>query len=170
MTTTKTLTWNDRIAIIERFKPTDTEIKQHFGVTQNELDTARELRNTGVVVPTSDIDFSAYSPMFSMASSDHKQSKKSTVSSTTKPTTSAETASKSIKLPKKRGRQSNNIVTAFTLIPSTPTSAIQFAEDNNVSLNVLRQSRRFDVSPDLGAVHVKKDKETSQLMVWRDDV
>ena len=155
-TTSKSLSWNDRIAIIEALKPTDTEIINNMGVTQDELDTARELRNSGVVIPTPDLDMSAYATIFGGPASIVKPSTKTPAASTT--TKPAQTANKSIKLPKKRGRKGNNISIAFNAIPATPVSADQFASDNGVSLAVLRQSKRFDSAPELGNVRVKKNK------------
>lgn len=168
-TTSKSLSWNDRIAIIESLKPTDTEIINNMGVTQDELDTARMLRNSGTIIPTPDLDMAAYATIFGGVPSVVKPTTKNTTSSATAVAKSAQTANKSIKLPKKRGRKGNNIAIAFKAIPTTPISADQFASDNGVSLAVLRQSSRFDPAPDLGNVRVKKNKNTKVLEIWRDE-
>lgn len=172
MAQSKSLSWNDRLAIIEYFKPTDTEIVKIMGVTQDELNTARDLKGSGVMVPTPDLDFESYSKLFGgRAPAVSRPTKKSTATSTTKTKTTgvAQTATKPVKVPKKRGRKGDKISIAFGAIPTTPTPADQFASDNKVSLAVLRQSKRFDTSPTLGNVRVKKDKTTKTLMIWRDD-
>lgn len=167
MATSKSLSWNDRIAIIERFKPTDSEIIKEMGVTQDELDTARVLQNTGIVVPTPDLDLDSYATMFGGIASVIKPTTKKPASTTV--ATPAQTANKSIKLPQKRGRKGDKISIAFNAIPTTPISADQFATDNGVSLAVLRQSKRFDPAPELGNVRVKKNKSTKTLEIWRED-
>lgn len=168
MATPKSLTWNDRIAIIERFLPTDTEIINAMGVTQDELDTARQLRNSGVVVPTPDLDLDSYSMIFGGIPSVVKPTTKKPAVSTTA-VNPAQTANKSIKVPQKRGRKGEKILLAFTAIPKTPIAADQFATDHGVSLAVLRQSKRFDGAPELGAVKVKKNKTSKVLEIWREE-
>ena len=67
----------------------------------------------------------------------------------------------------KRGRKGNNITNAFAAIPSSPVSAETFATQHNVSIAVLRQSKRFDTTG-LGPVNVRKDKSAGTLMIWRE--
>ena len=180
MATSKSLSWNDRLAIIEHFKPSDEQVVATMGVTQDELDTARDLKGSGIMVPTPDLDLDSYSTMFGgsktvtsvVKPSTATPSKGTTVTSTKKtPATkgSAQTATKPVKVAKKRGRKGDNITTAFTAIPRTAVPALQFATDNKISLAVLRQSKRFDTAPNLGSVRVKIDKTTKTLMVWRDE-
>lgn len=192
MSKTKTLTWSDKFALINHFKPTDDQILETFGGTADELAAARELAASGTITPAEDIDYDAYSHLFnpsaSVASgatepaSDGKSTtetkavtkasskkEKGTTTSTKKPGGKAETATKKTTSPKKRGRKGDKIANAFKAIPKTPTEAEKFAADHSVSLAVLRQSKRFDRSPDLGKVRVKKDKATQTLMIWRED-
>lgn len=87
----------------------------------------------------------------------------SNVTSHTKP----ESATKSTPVAKKRGRQSNKIANAFASLTSTPVSVESYAKEHGVSVAVLRQAKRFDKSGAVGQVHVKKDKESGSLMIWR---
>lgn len=193
MSKTKTLTWSDKFALINHFEPTDDQILEAFGGTADELAAARELAASGTITPAEDIDYDAYSHIFNPSASaasgaiglsgDGKSTtetkavtkspaskkEKGTMTSTKKPGERAETATKKTSTPKKRGRKGDKIANAFKAIPKTPTEAEKFATDYSVSLAVLRQSKRFDRSPELGKVRVKKDKATKQLMIWRED-
>jgi hypothetical protein len=77
-----------------------------------------------------------------------------------------QSASRRIRTPKKRGRKGTKIVEAFQAIPAKPTPAERFAAEHNVSVAVLRQSKRFD-SEGSAPVHVKRDKDSGLLMIWR---
>lgn len=171
MSKSKSLGWNDRLALINHFKPTDKQACSTFGVSQEELNTARDLMAAGTFRPTPDIDFKSYESMFaSDSTTSTKTEKKSGATSTKKPDggdNKPVTATKKTKEPKKRGRKGDKIANAFAAIPTTPTPAEDFAQKHGVSLAVLRQSKRFDKHPDLGNVKVKKDKETKQLMISR---
>lgn len=78
-----------------------------------------------------------------------------------------ESATKPTATAKKRGRQSNKIANAFAGLTSTPVNIDEYAKSHGVSVAVLRQAKRFDKSTGTGSVHVKKDKETGSLMIWR---
>lgn len=159
----KTLSWNDRFALIDHFKPTDSAICSAFNVTQDELNTARDMRSSGTFIPTPDIDVSAYSKMFESVKTPSGMT--STVRNTDeKPAT----ATKKAKEPKKRGRKGSKISNAFASVPSEPTPVEDFAKEHGVSIAVLRQGKRFDKNPELGLVKVKKDKESKTLMIWRE--
>lgn len=175
MSKAKTLNWNDKLALIDYYKPDDQTICKTFGVTQDELDTARAMKQNGTFTPTKDIDYSSYSNMFSgdNVTSTTKPEVTSSTSSTVKlptvdPKQPPQTATKASKVPKKRGRKGSKIQKAFVAIPNVPTEAETFANKNQVSIAVLRQSKRFDKNPELGSVKVKKDKETGNLMIWRE--
>lgn len=168
------LNWNERFAIIDRYKPSDAQICSAFSVQQNELDVARQLRSAGQFSPSADIDVDAYSAMFSVGpSAATAPTRKATSTSTTKPSTNAKpiTATKKTKEPKKRGRKGDKIKNAFAAIPATATPAEAFAQQHEVSLTVLRQGKRFDPQADTGKVHVKKvaqDDGNKVLCIWRD--
>ena len=171
----KSLSWCDRFALIDHYQPSDDDIISIMGVTKDQLDTARELRATGTIVATPNLDVDSYGKMFgaTVPAVSKPATTKSSATSVTKPVPATtggapQTASPAPRVPKKRGRKGTNISNAFSNIPTTAVSAEQFASDNNVSLAVLRQSRRFDTCPQNGTVHVKKDKQTKTLMIWRD--
>jgi len=139
------------------------------------------LRQAGTIKVSKDLNVENYAKMFSVkspkktaakasASPTTPSTKKSTVTShkKTASTSAPTTATKTTRPLKKRGRKGTKIAEAFIAIPSTPTPVEKFATDNNVSLNVLRQSKRFDKSGTEGAVRVKKDKESGTLMIWRE--
>lgn len=166
-----TMTWNQRFAIIDAHKPSDEQICKVFGVQQNELDTARHLRAAGQFIPASDVDVDAYANKFS--NSVAAPTKEASSTSITKPSSSDKpiTATKKVKEPKKRGRKGDKIKNAFAAITSTPVPAENFVKTHNISLTVLRQSKRFDTIPEAGRVRVKKiaqEDGTKILSVWRD--
>lgn len=88
---------------------------------------------------------------------------KTTTTTTSKP----QTASKKPKELKKRGRKGSNILDAFKAVPSTPIPVEEFAQKQGVSVAVLRQAKRFDTTGIDGRVHVKKDKDSKTLVIWR---
>lgn len=160
----KTLTWNDRLALLDHFNPSDVEACRILGVTEAELATARNLEGS-MFHMTQNIDYTAYETTFNRPTS------KVQPTVHTRPGVSTDEpvfASKPTRAIKKRGRQGNKIAIAFSSIPHAPTPVEQYAVTHGVSLNALRQSSRFDKSPELGRVRVKKDKETNTLMIWRD--
>ena len=169
----KTLTWNDRFALLNHYKPTDAQAIDAFGVTQEELDTARTLVNMGSFLrPNTSLDVTSYSKLFNTnkdnTMSTQNTKRHSTATTTTVKTQTPMSATKQVPAPKKRGRKGDKILKAFQSIPTVPASATQFAESHGVSIAVLRQSKRFDQTSDLGAVKVKKDKATKELMIWRE--
>lgn len=186
------MSWNDRFALIDHFKPTDAQAVAAFGLTQDELETARDLRSAGTFNATSGMDMTQYSTLFtsvnvappvakkpsavvsttsSAASSSVKPAaKQSTATSHSKP----ETATKKSKEPQKRGRKGDRITTALAAVPTTQVSAEQFSKDHGVSIAVLRQSKRFLEKMDpaqqelIGKINVRQDKATKTLMIWRE--
>ena len=162
------LSWNDRLALIKAYTPSDSVICNSLGVSQDELNTARDLETAGTFVPTADLDVESYGELF--GDETIVAPGKSTPESIVKPGDSSKpavSATKKTTAPKKRGRKGDNIPKAFTAIPTAPTSAEGFASTHAVSLAVLRQSKRFDRTG-LGTVRVKKDKTSKELMIWRE--
>lgn len=157
----KMLTWNDRFALIDKFEPNDNTILVVFGVSNTELSVARNLRTVGTFIPAKHLDYESYAPAFSSNKKQEQVMTEQPVETTDQP----ETATKKLL---KRGRKGNNIATAFTSVPFTPVKAEAFAMKYKVSMAVLRQSKRFDTAGLPGAVRVKKDKDSGELMVWRE--
>ena len=184
-----TMSWGDRLAVIDHFSPTDGQICSVFGVTQDELETARTLRAAGTFAATPDLDVSKYSNVF--VSSDipstqptrgnvHMNTISKTPSATTHtmPDTVAkpETASKPVKQPQKRGRKGDKILKALQSVPTAQMPVDTFIQQHGVSLAVLRQAKRFVAGLDpsqaqsIGKINVRQDKATKKLMIWREDV
>lgn len=194
---TITMSWNDRFALIEHFKPSDAQVLAAFGLTQDELDTARQLKAAGTFQASKNMDMAQYSTVFSsaqlngpavtastaQASSPSKPVETQTSTITSRPllrqstaTSYArpETATKKVKEPQKRGRKGDRIATALASVPTTQVSAEQFSKEHNVSIAVLRQAKRFlsqmpaEQQAQIGTVCVRQDKATKQLMIWRE--
>jgi len=85
-------------------------------------------------------------------------------------TTSGEpqTATKTPRVLKKRGRKGDKIAKAFLEVPTTPVDFEQYATSHGVSTNVLRQIKRHDRYPEKGKVFVRKNKATKKMEIWRE--
>lgn len=164
--------WSDRFALIDAYSPTDEQVCSTLGVTPAELKTARELRASGNF-SNSNLDVAKYASLFGGTSSSTSITKPQKASGSSTATSrdgnAPLTASPRVKEPKKRGRKGSKIATAFAAIPSQPVSVAEFIAQHNVSVAVLRQSKRFDTTGISGAVCVKKDKDTKELMIWREE-
>jgi hypothetical protein len=169
------LNWNDRFAVIDHFTPTDEQIRTVFGLNQDELDTARTLRSNGTFAANTSLDVNKYSKFFKNTSTP-SQTVHASVSSTKSTATvhaKPETATKKVKVPQKRGRKGNRIEMALRSVTETPVLVDTFMKQHNVSLAVLRQSKRFIqtldpvVASQIGTIDVRQDKTTKQLMVSR---
>ncbi len=78
------------------------------------------------------------------------------------------TATKPIRVPKKRGRKGNKIAIAFKEIPAAAVDFEDFATSHGVTTKTLRQIKRHDSCPEAGKVFVRKNKTTKKMMIWRD--
>lgn len=161
------ISWADRFALIDHFSPADNMICRSFHVTQDELDTARKMRDVGTFSTSKNLDLSKYTNFF--VAETIKASDNATVHAL------PESATKKFKSPQKRGRKGTTIQTAFSAVPTAPVEVSAFMQQHNISLAVLRQSKRFlgkmdaDMSKKIGHINVKKDKTTKALMIWRSD-
>jgi len=79
-----------------------------------------------------------------------------------------QTATKTIRPHKKRGRKGNKIDTAFKKIPKRPIEFSKYAEKHGITTNVLRQVKRHDKYKDKGKVFIRKNKKTQKTMIWRE--
>ena len=173
----KRLQWGERLKLIDHYQVGDAEACEVFGVELEELSAARGMQIHGNQFPVrEDLDIESYRNLFSgtnVTAAVKPTAKSAQKPDKTPPSTSTvirkpETATKKTPVIKKRGRNGDKIVNAFRAIPhDSPTDAEQFANQHNVSIAVLRQSKRFDKVGG-GVVHVKKDKGTKTLMIWRD--
>ena len=145
--------------------------REPLQMIQNDIESAKALAHTNTIMPSKDLDIDAYANMFASKATSvvaPKADKGKSTTSTTKATTPPQTATKTTKTPQKRGRKGDKIATAFLNVPSAPVDVNSFAKQYNVSLAVLRQSKRFDKSGIEGAVRVKKDKDSGNLVIWRE--
>jgi hypothetical protein len=173
----RSFTWNDRLSLIKHYNPTDEQACEVFGISQSELDVARSQLRAGVFSDNTNIDYESYGDLFASAQADGQSASVTSTVAPSRPGTTVtstkaapESATAKTREPKKRGRKGDKIVKAFTAIPSTPTSAEDFAKTHGVSIAVLRQSKRFDETGIPGTVKVKKDKASKTLMIWRESV
>lgn len=177
---TSNLSWGERFALIDHFQPSDSQICSVFNLTQAELDTARQLRAAGTFATVSNIDTSKYANLFSTTTTTNTSpvSTSNTKASTATIHVRPETATKKsvVKVPQKRGRKGDKIAKALQSVPQTPVPVAEFVKQHNISLAVLRQSKRFlatlspDVAKTIGKINVRQDKTSKQLMIWREDV
>jgi len=177
-----TLSWAQRFALIEKYSPTDEQICNVFGLSNDELSTARSLHTAGRFGSDTQFDAASYvNPFNATASASaapaQKKARNSKATVHTKPATTdgtPETATRRSKVPQKRGRKGDKIQRALLAVPTTPISVDQFCQDHSVSIAVLRQSRRFIKKMDkvvrdqIGEVKVRQDKTSKQLMIWRE--
>lgn len=161
MSELRELSWAERFAVIDALNPTDEQIIAALDIDATELATARDLRDAGNFADV-DIDAEAYADAFDVAIATVEDT---SVTEQVVPTTPV-TATKPTVEPKKRGRKGTKIAEAFDLIDTTPVAADAFAAQHNVSLNVLRQAKRFDPYADRGRVRVKKIDGT--LSIFRE--
>lgn len=164
-----TMSWGDRFALIEHFKPSDDQVCAAFGLSQDELDTARMLRDAGTFQASSNVDYTKYANVFTI-NADGTSAYKQPAEAFIKP----ESASKPVRAPQKRGRKGDKIVTALCAVPTTQVPVSEFMAEHKVSLAVLRQSKRFmakldaETASKIGRINVRQDKQTKQLMIWRE--
>jgi hypothetical protein len=178
-----TLSWAERFALIDQYKPEDTQVCSVFSISNDELSMARTLRDAGRFGSQPAFDAAKYDNPFTasttMDTTPKTKAKSSSATIHSKPIVSADgsapqTATKRVKIPQKRGRKGDKIQSALLAVPKQPISVDDFRRQYNVSTAVLRQSRRFiskmDVSvrKQIGTVKVRQDKDTKVLMIWRE--
>lgn len=170
------LSWNERFALIDRYSPTDEQVCAVFGLSADELATARDLRAAGTFSSSPNFDATPYAEVFTSVvvpattittrvgtaptsvavptatpkADVEKINIPTTAPKATAATTHArpETASRRVKEPQKRGRKGDKITRALTAVPTTPVPVESFIAEHGVSLAVLRQSKRFIAAMD----------------------
>ena len=152
------LSWRDRLGIIKHFQLSDKRACAAFGISMQNLLAAYKNMHNGLFTPNIHQNFDAYREELSKVSlSAPPPIKKEVFITATKPK----------KENKKPGPKTSNIQTAFKNIPTEPVKAETFAKEYNVSIGILRQGKRFD-GGNRGITHVKRDKESNELMIWRE--
>lgn len=175
------MSWADRFAMIDHYNPSDSQICTTYGLSQDELDTARTLRAAGSMRASRNMDVSKYGDIFSaptgtFPTNGESQTTIRNARNLGGTTTHAmpETASRRIKPPQKRGRKGDKITRALQAVPLTRVSVEEFMAQHDVSLAVLRQSKRFiekldaETQTQIGKINVRQDKESKTLMIWRE--
>lgn len=177
MNSPQMMSWSDRFALIQHYQPTDAQVCAAFGLTQDELATARALQAAGTFRATPNYNVAKYADIFTTPRSqvamvtDGTPGKKTTGTATSY--ARPETASKQVKVPQKRGRKGDKITTALSAVPLTQVPVEDFMKQHGVSLAVLRQSKRFMAKLDpavvasIGTINVRQDKGSKTLMIWR---
>lgn len=171
-----TLSWPERFALIDHYAPSDTQICTTFGLSEDELMTARQLRAAGTFAASNSLNVSEIGNVFTMPPPSPTTAAPSTKVHRGGATAYArpETASKRVREPQKRGRKGNKIATALAAVPTTQTPVDVFTQQHDVSVAVLRQSKRFierlpvEVQRQIGRINVRQDPTTRKLMIWRD--
>lgn len=176
------MSWADRFALIEHYKPTDEQICNAFGITGDELAVANSMRAAGTFKASTTLDVAKYAAVFTAdggpsvativptAAPGAGKVKTGGATSYARP----ESASKKAKVPQKRGRKGDKIHQALMAVPTTPVAVEQFIAQHGVSLAVLRQSKRFlsklpvEQAASIGKINVRQDKATKQLTIWRE--
>lgn len=158
METKLALSWGQRFALINAFEPTDEQIQSTFNISKEDLAAARDCLDSGTFQVDEIFDVQTVGNVFENPNVEIISG-------------AATSAVKIQPAPQRRGRKGDKIVKAFTAIPTSPTPADAFAAEHNVSLAVLRQSKRFDNTRIEGTVRVKKmaDGDSKTLMIWRDE-
>lgn len=155
--------WQDRLAIINEFKMSNTDAVVLFATTERELAVARGLVEKGLMkVPT--LNEETKQSWSSVMGTSTSQPIASSVQSAPQPSAVVSTV-QSAKPTKHRGRQGTKIVAAFSNLTSTPEPVDVFVKKHGVSKTILRQSKRFLDSPI--KVSIKRDKNTKQEMICR---
>lgn len=173
------MSWGDRFALIDAFNPTNAAVCAVFNLSTQELATAVKLRDAGTFAPNKKLDTTKFANIFPDITDQDTMIVTSNVKVGTATVHSRpETATKrsTIKIPQKRGRKGDKISTALFAVTNTPIPIEQFTHDHNISLAVLRQSKRFtehmtteDIQR-IGKINVKQDKNSKVLMIWREDL
>lgn len=169
------LSWNDRFALIDAYKPSQVAICAAFRLSPAELKTAMSLREAGTFAANPNLDVTKYTDIFQIG--DDVTPSNTTMKAVTATVHSfPETASKRVvvKTPQKRGRKGNKIADALLAVPTTPVAVDLFTQEHDVSVAVLRQAKRFiekmtpEQATQVGNIIVKQNKDTKTLMIWKE--
>lgn len=172
----KPMPWSERFALIEHFRPTDPQICSAFGLSLDELNTARSLLGAGSLFVSKKLKLDTYPNIFTeeAIASPTISVARTTVGPGATKHQMPETAGRRHREPQKRGRKGSKISNALMAVPMERMPVDDFIRQHDVSLAVLRQSRRFietlpdDVRNSFGTVHVRQDKTSKTLMIWRE--
>lgn len=156
---TMKLTWPEKLAVINHFSLAQDRAATVFGNTSAEIGAAIAMRDSGQMQAATGLDMTKFSYLMS---SDAPSADAGSVA-----TTHART-------PQKRGRKGTKIAIALKNVPLMAQPINEFIATHNVSLAVLRQSKRFikgltaEDQAAIGNIIVRKDRDRDVLMIWRE--
>lgn len=143
-----TLSWGDRLTLIKEYQLVPTEACTAFGINEGQLRSAIKLRDRGIFDTNESLNTELYRDYFTkLRNGEFENSSKVFRPKTSRP---------------------SKIVDAFKSITETPQPVESIIDRFGISLAVLRQSKRFDKSETPGMIRIRKDKNSGQIMVWRD--
>lgn len=154
MSTSKALSWNDRFALIDRYQPSDEQACKAFDISQEELDAARTMRDSGTMTSSVDIDVEAYQSLFSntQTASSHT-SITASADSTSADSTSSHTTSSSSKTKSKSSSSSSNTNGTSTSSSGKRQNAKSATKKSTTSTSTKRPGRRGNkIATAFGAV------------------
>lgn len=165
--------WPQTLCLIEHFQLSDELSHKLLGTTAEGLAEARLLQQSGAFAdPVGFNPAKHHSEVFGTIRKHIKTDAKAATKSEVRSPTKRVATKGSVPTPRPTG-SNGKIATAFKLVPEDPVLASEFCIANDISLAVLRQSRRFissmdeDVQEQIGTIFVRQDKVTKELMVWR---
>lgn len=168
------LNWPQRFAVIEHYGPSVEQICRTFGISQSEFEVVCQLRQAGAFKNLDrSFDAAKHRDVFGI---NRPQQKMSVLPAAPNQATKAPTVKRIVQRvvdTPKRGRQGSKIVDALRAVPLQPVDANTFSQQYDVSIAVLRQSKRFleklpeNERREIGTVVVKQDRNNKQLMIWR---
>ena len=138
------LSWSDKFALIDKYSPSDELVCKTFKVSLDEFNTAKNLRQSGTIQSNKQLNTAKYGNIFTNTDNSDNSTVHQYPQTATKRTVQ--------KIPQKRGRKGDKIITALKSVPTTPTSVELFSKTHEISVAVLRQSKRFTAKLDESTV------------------
>jgi len=149
----KSLSIPEQVVLYNKFKPSDGVAKTLFQIDDSTLHIIKELSAEKFSPSTVSINPKLYKKRFEDATKNYQPPRTAT------------------RQRRPRGRPGLDIFKAFASIPlnkENSVDAVKFAKEHGIAVSSLRQFNRFDKTRMNGDVKVRKDKETQNLMIWRD--
>lgn len=149
--------WGERLGIIDFYNLTNEQALIAFETDEMELEEARSMKKNGEIKTPKNIQYGKYITEIAK------------IKVLTAVPNEKVTATQHKKPSKRRGPKSRKIEKAFNAITTTSVPAEEISNQFKVSLNILKQGKRFDKTG-RGKVHVKKNRITGVYMIWRDKI
>ncbi len=156
--------WQDRLAIINEFKLSNSAAVRIFNTTERELVLARGLVQKGALrVASLTPQMKSVWASYVAGNDPVVQTTSVTVIPSSTPSNRPTPAAAVVQQPKMR--RGTRIQEAFSSLTTTPVPVEAFVQKYGVSKTVLRQSKRFLTEPI--KVSIKRDKVTKQEVIFR---